>query len=97
MGPPFVDARGWQQCIRVGSAMINKKGEAVFVCLYTFCVFTICCSWRASFDGQILAHMILVSTLWFVSCSTPDGNRVVSRLVKINLLGYAMKTPKSTG
>lgn len=77
----------------VGSALINNKGEAVFVCLYTFCMFTICYSWRASFDGQILAHMILVSTLWFVSCDISDGSRVVSRIVKINLLGYTMNSP----
>ncbi len=40
-------------------------------------MFTICYSWRASFDGQILAHMILFS------CDSSDGSRVVSRLVKI--------------
>ena len=92
-----MDARVWQQCIMVGSALINNKGEAVFVCLYTFCMFTIGYSWRATFDGQILAHMTHVSTLWFVSCDIPDGSRVVSRLFKINLLGYTMYTPKSTG
>jgi len=44
----------------------------------------------ASFDGQILAHMILEGTLWFVSCDISDRSRVVSRLVKINLLGHTM-------